>query len=166
MTINYIEKGSALHAAIQAAGHWLREENGAWVSSNDEAVQAIIDGFTIEHARSAKKAEVSAYAKAIRDRVIAGFSAGEMASWPLKLTEARAYRDDPLASCPLLAIEAGQRGVPLAQLVTRVLDNATTFATIEAAIAGREGFHRDIIDALATFDEVAGYDFATGWPQV
>ena len=41
--IQYTEKGYGLHNAIRAAGHWLREENGAWVSSNDEAVQAIID---------------------------------------------------------------------------------------------------------------------------
>lgn len=45
MSINYLEKGAQLHAAIRAAGHWLREENGAWVSSNDEAVQAIIDAY-------------------------------------------------------------------------------------------------------------------------
>lgn len=166
MTINYTEKGAALHEAIRNAGHWLRQENGQWVSSNDEAVQAIIDGFTVAQARSAKKAQASAHAKMLRDRVISGFSAGEMASWPLKLTEARAFQADPLANCPLLSIEANQRGVPLAQLVTRVLDNATTFASIEASIAGREGFHRDIIDALATFDDVASYDFLTGWPQV
>lgn len=45
MTIRYTEKGSRLHEAIRAAGHWLREENGEWVSSDDAAVQAIIDSF-------------------------------------------------------------------------------------------------------------------------
>lgn len=43
--INYIEKGRYLHDAIRKAGHWLREENGVWKSSNDAAVQAIIDAF-------------------------------------------------------------------------------------------------------------------------
>lgn len=166
MTIKYQEKGFALHSAIHAAGHWLRQEDGEWVSSDDVAVQAIIDGFTIANARNAKKADISAHAKALRDHVISDFSVGEMASWTLKLSEARAFQADPNASCPLLAIEAYQRGVPLAQLVRRVLDNSTTFASIEAAIAGREGFHRDIVDALATFDEVNAYDFSTGWPQL
>ena len=45
MSITYTEKGQGLHLAIRKAGHWLREENGVWVSSNDTAVQAIIDSF-------------------------------------------------------------------------------------------------------------------------
>lgn len=43
--IDYFEKGRRLHEAIRAAGHQLREENGVWISSNDAAVQAIIDTF-------------------------------------------------------------------------------------------------------------------------
>lgn len=166
MTINYIEKGSALHAAVQSAGHWLREENGAWVSSNDEAVQAIIDGFTIEQARAARKAEISAYATALRNRVIGGYSAGEMASWPLKLAEARAFQADPLADCPLLTMEAQARGVPLASLAQRVQENATLFAGLEALIAGVEGMHRDAVEALSDFGLIAAYDFSGGWPPV
>ena len=43
--INYTEKGRHLHEAIRKAGHWLREENGQWVSSDDVAVQAIINAY-------------------------------------------------------------------------------------------------------------------------
>lgn len=43
--INYTEKGQGLHAAIRAAGHSLREENGVWISSDDATVQALIDGY-------------------------------------------------------------------------------------------------------------------------
>lgn len=43
--IAYVEKGAALHDAIRKAGHGLREENGVWIASDDQAVQAIIDGF-------------------------------------------------------------------------------------------------------------------------
>lgn len=166
MSINYTEKGAQLHAAIRNAGHWLREENGQWVSSNDEAVQAIIDGFTIEQARAARKAEISAYATAMRNRVIGGYSAGEMASWPLKLAEARAFQADPLADCPLLTMEAQARGVPLASLAQRVQENATLFAGLEALIAGVEGMHRDAVEALSDFGLIAAYDFSGGWPPV
>lgn len=166
MSINYLEKGAQLHAAIRAAGHWLREENGAWVSSNDEAVQAIIDGFTIEQARAARKAEITAYATAMRNRVIGGYSAGEMASWPLKLAEARAFQADPLADCPLLTMEAQARGVPLASLAQRVQENATLFAGLEAMIAGVEGMHRDAVEALGDFGQIAAYDFSGGWPPL
>jgi hypothetical protein len=45
--INYVEKGEGLHNAIKSAGHSLRQEfpSGEWVSSDDVAVQAIIDSY-------------------------------------------------------------------------------------------------------------------------
>lgn len=43
--INYTEKGIGLHDAVAAAGHWLAQVDGVWVSSDDVAVQAIIDAF-------------------------------------------------------------------------------------------------------------------------
>ena len=43
--INYIEKGEGLHIAIRTAGYSLVNRDGVWVSSNDVAVQAIIDSY-------------------------------------------------------------------------------------------------------------------------
>lgn len=43
--ITYTEKGHGLHAAITNAGHWLIQEDGVWKSSDDAAVQQIIDSF-------------------------------------------------------------------------------------------------------------------------
>jgi hypothetical protein len=45
--INYIEKGLGLHAAIAAAGYNLQQINGVWVSTNDAAVQVIIDSYDV-----------------------------------------------------------------------------------------------------------------------
>lgn len=45
MAINYIEKGAGLHRAVVAAGHLLECRDGVWVSSNDAAVQAIINSY-------------------------------------------------------------------------------------------------------------------------
>ena len=45
MAINYIEKGIWLHNAVNDAGHSLVQVDGTWVSSDDIAVQAIIDSF-------------------------------------------------------------------------------------------------------------------------
>ena len=47
MAINYIEKGLGLHAAIAAAGHNLWQVNQVWMSSNDAAVQAIINSYDV-----------------------------------------------------------------------------------------------------------------------
>ena len=165
--ISYAEKGYGLHEAIRRAGHTLREENGAWVSSNDAEVQAIIDGYTLDDAKAVKAQEISDHAKALRDKVIRSISAGEMASWPIKLAEAAKYAQTGQASdAPMLAAEAQARGIELVALVQKVGGNATTFASLESAIAGVDGKHRDAIKALATFDEVSAYDYLTGWPVV
>lgn len=165
--INYIEKGFGLHMAINAAGHTLYLRDGVWVSSDDVAVQAIIDGYTLDDAKAYRAAQVSAYAKTMRDRVITSISAGEMASWPIKLAEASKYTQTGQASdAPMLSAEAQARGIELAALVQKVGGNATTFAGLESAIAGVDGKHRDAIKACSSFDEVAAYDYLTGWPEV
>lgn len=43
--IIYTEKGAKLHELIYDAGHTLTQVNGVWESSNDIAVQAIIDDY-------------------------------------------------------------------------------------------------------------------------
>lgn len=122
---------------------------------------------TLEQAKAIKQAAVSAHAKTLRDRVIRAVSAGEMASWPIKLAEARAFAQGATAEqCPMLASEAASRGVTLSELVSKVSENATTFAGLESMIAGVDGKHRDAIKALATFDEVSAYDYLNGWPEV
>jgi hypothetical protein len=64
MAINYTEKGSGLHRAVTAAGHWLRQiDSGVWISSNDVAVQAIIDTYdSLPDAKAAKVAAIKAEA--------------------------------------------------------------------------------------------------------
>ncbi|MDP1686878.1 hypothetical protein [Hydrogenophaga sp.] len=166
MTIKYTEKGPGLHVAIQAAGYSLSQVDGVWTSRNDKAVQALIDGYTVGEARALRKTEISAHATALRNRVIAGYSAGELASWSLKLGEARAFEASSSAATPILSVESSMRGVSLESLVQRVLQNGMMFSMAEAAIAGCEGFHRDALDRCATFEEVAAYDFTAGWPKV
>ena len=165
--IAYTEKGSGLHAKITKLGYNLREENGTWVSSDDVAVQAIIDSYTLAEAQALKANEVLEKAKALRDKAVRAISAGEMASWPIKLSEAAKFAASGLpADAPMLSAEASARGITLAALVAKVGGNASTFSTLEAAIGGVDGKHRDAIKALTTFDEVSAYDYSAGWPGV
>lgn len=63
MSINYTEKGEGQHAAIRAAGHWLEQRDGVWVSDDDVAVQAIMDSYDpLPPAKAAKLAEIRAEA--------------------------------------------------------------------------------------------------------
>lgn len=165
--IDYTDKGPGLTARIQRAGHVLREENGVFVSSDDALVQAIIDGYTLDDAKAYRCDEVSAWAKRLRDKVINSISAGEMASWPIKLSEAAKFAATGKDSdAPMLTAEATARGISTAALVQKVGGNATVFAGLEAEIGGIDGKHRDAIKALKTFEEVSHYDFSAGWPEV
>ena len=111
MAINYAEKGIGMHAAIAAAGHWIEQRGGAWVVSDEEAVQAIIDAYSLDQAKADKSREVTLHAKALRDKVVAAISPGELASWPVKLSEAAKFAGGAdAAQCPMLSGEALARG--------------------------------------------------------
>jgi hypothetical protein len=137
------------------------------MSSDDTKVQAIIDGYTLAQAKADKCVLVLAYAKALRDKIVATISKGEMASWSIKRAEAETFDAAGDASqCPMLSAEASARGITLAALVAKVNTNSARFGGAEAAIGGNDGRHRDAIMALTSFDEVAAYDYSAGWPEL
>lgn len=57
MAINYIEKGPGLRQVVLAQGHQLYQLDGIWKSSDDVAVQAIIDSYDELAARKIEKAD-------------------------------------------------------------------------------------------------------------
>lgn len=154
-------------ARVLAAGHWVQMVDNVLTTSDDVAVQALIDGYTLDDAKAEKCALVLAHAAKLRDAVTAGISAGEMAAWPIKRAEAERYDlEGEQAQCPMLTREAECRGITLAELAAKVNANAARFEAAEAAIGGTDGKHRDAINALTTFETVAAYDFSIGWPEV
>jgi hypothetical protein len=90
-----------------------------------------------------------------------------MASWAIKLNEARAYTStsDPLQA-PTLAAIASIRGITLADLAGRVIANSTPYLQAEAAIDGIRGKHSDAIDAMTTVADIITYDWHSGWPVI
>lgn len=162
--INYIEKGPGLHRAIAAAGYSLEQRDRVWQSSDDEAVQLIVDGYTLDQAKGERMRESLMIAKRMRDAVVADISSGEMASWHIKRAEAHAYATSGnAADAPLLLAEAQARGITLDAMLAKVSANAQRFQAAEAAIGGADGRHRDAIAALQTFEAVAAYDLTAGW---
>lgn len=165
--IVYTDKGAGLTERINRMGLYLRQENGVMMSNDDAATQVVIDAYTLADAQAYKCAEVDAYAKQLRDKVIKTYSAGEMASWPIKVAEAVKFlATGQVADAPMLAIEATARGTTMANLADRVSAKALAFAGLEATIAGVSGKHCDAIKACDTFEQVSAYDFNAGWPAV
>ncbi|HLO63165.1 MAG TPA: hypothetical protein VK165_09405 [Azonexus sp.] len=165
--INYTEKGIGLHRAVVAAGHWLMEIDGVWQSSDDTAVQAIIDAYSLEDCKNEVCTAISAHAKSLRDKAVENVSAGEMASWPIKRAEATAFVATGNADvAPMLTAEASARGVTLLEMISKVSGNAARLSLLEAQIGGIDGRHRDTVRGLADFDSVLSYDWRTSWPMV
>jgi hypothetical protein len=120
---------------------------------------------SLEFLIAEKLAAVDELAAGQRARAVARASPAEMASWTLKLQEAKAWlasQDD--ADAPMLALEAQARGATLAVLVSKVIAKAQAYRRAEAAIAGAAGRHRDAVAALQTIGDVAAYDITAGWP--
>lgn len=152
---------------LSAAGVYIVYVDGVLECNNPTAAQAIINAYTVQDAHADKCAEVSAYAKTLRDKVIGNISPGEMASWPIKLAEAAQYtRTGDASVAPMLSTEALARGVTLDDLVTKVGNNAQQFSMLESLIAGADGKHRDAIKLLQTVQDVIHYDYSQGWPGV
>ena len=161
--INYVEKGIGLHDRIAKAGHSLERVSNVWVASDDPAVQAIIDSYSLDDLKAELLANIDELAKTKRDAVVANISPAEMASWSIKRVEAAAY-DGQDSSVPFLAAEAAARGVPTSSLVDKVLTKGAALSSLEAAISGVSGKHCDAIKAAASFAEALTYDYSTGWP--
>lgn len=118
-------------------------------------------------AKAQRVAEINSYAAGLRNKVIAGRSAGEMASWTIKLMEARQFQQSGLdTDAPTLAATAAIRGISTAALVEKVLAQAAPFLQAEAAIDGIRGKHCDAIEACATQAEIVVYDWHAGWPVI
>jgi hypothetical protein len=160
--ITYTEKGAGLHEAIRAAGHFLRQENGTWVSSNDIAVQSIIDAYGLNDAYSYISDQIDLFTKSIREKGLKQYSPGEMSAWSIKKAEAEKFQlTNQPSDAPNLQAEATYRGISLTSLATKVLNNFNAVANREAKIAGVAGKHKDNVKALASFAAINSYDWQT-----
>lgn len=127
----------------------------------------IVGADDLATSKAKRKEEIDAYAAGLRNAAVRGRSAGEMASWAIKLAEARAYTaSGQAADAPLLAATATIRGIPLADLVVRVLAEAQPFMQAEAAIDGVRGKHCDAVEAMTDVRDIIVYDWRVGWPVI
>lgn len=138
----------------------------------------------LPQAQAEREAQIETYATGLRNKVISGVSAGEMASWLLKLMDGLAVRaGQPSPFAPILpAIGAGLglpatptsynhaialvRGISEAEHIDKVLPLATQFLTAEAAIDGVRGKHVDAVRAITDMGALLAYDWMAGWPAL
>lgn len=163
MSITYTEKGAGLHAAVAAAGHTLWQLDGEWLSSDDAAVQAIIDAYDpLPPARLDKWREIQAE----RDRrKAAGVRVG-----------GHRFHSDPESRIQQLGLVMMGASIP-AGLQWKTLDSA--FVTMTPTLAGGifaataasdQGIfaaaeaHRATVNAMSDLAAISAYDHLVGWP--
>lgn len=163
--INYTEKGAGLHAAIAAAGHWLLEQDGVWVSSDDAAVQTIIDTYDpLPEAKVAKWEQI----KVERDRrKHAGFAVG-----------ANRFHSDPDSRIQQLGLVIMGAGIPanlqwktlggsfVTMTPTLALSIFQTTAQADAALFAAAEVKRATVNGLTSLQDIEAHDPLTGWPEV
>lgn len=91
--ILYIEKGANLHKAISNAGYTIYKLDGSWVSSDDTAVQAIIDSYDpLPEAQAEAIDRVNVAAGEARAKYATDIPF-QTEAYEAKLTDAKAFRD-------------------------------------------------------------------------
>lgn len=109
---------------------------------------------TLKQTKAVKLSEINAAA----DRAIATLTATypdrEISTFDKQESEARAYAADPAASTLLLSALAQARGIPLDELVRRVLAKADAFAVASGSIIGQRQALEDRLDVCTTVEEV------------
>lgn len=143
--IRYTEKGYGLHEAIARAGHWLAQSGSAWASSDDVAVQAIIDGYSLVDAKSPLIAKVKVLA---RNKILAflpDWKQSNMNARMNELNEARFNR-------PLTVAE---------QAEVAVMRQAWAKAI---AIRSASDEHEAKLFACETFAAIMQYNIEADWP--
>lgn len=174
MAIRYTEKGLGMWKQIEAAGHWLRQNNRVWEVSDEAAVQAIIDAYPLSETIAEKQLEIEQFANQVRVRKL-GEPSPEQAMWAIKADQAERFlaTSDP-AQAPLIVDEATHRGETPQSLALKIRDKATAQRSLEARIAGLAGKHKRALVAMAKetptaadFRAVLDYDYKadTSWPR-
>ena len=88
----------------------------------------------------------------------------EISTFDKQESEARDWTADNTAPTPLLSALAQARGIPLSDLVGRVLAKADAFAVASGSIIGQRQALEDRLDACTTLEEVQGITVSITMP--
>ena len=138
MAITYTEKGLWLHEEIERQGHWLENRDGVWISSDDVAVQAIIDAFDpLPYAKKEANEKIDGAAGKARARYIT-WQPGQESVYQLKREQAHAYiaagYPSDASPWPLVDAEAQARGATAQVVADEIIAIANAWVQKAAQI--------------------------------
>ncbi|WP_238512673.1 hypothetical protein [Pandoraea apista] len=119
-----------------------------------EGVLEASDTAILNAAKSAKLTEINAECQKAVAALAADYPDSEVQSWPQQVKEATALAADAGADAPLLTAIATARGLPVAELASRVLDKMNAYAAASGVLIGRRQAAEDAIGAAASLEDL------------
>ena len=117
------------------------------------------DDAKLEAVKAAKRLEINDACNAAVASLAASYPEREIQSWPQQVKEAEALTNNAEAATPLLAAIADARGLPVAELASRVLGKMNAYAAASGSLIGRRQAAEDLIDLAASPEDVASIAF-------
>ena len=114
---------------------------------------------SLEDTRAAKERALRTEGGRRLTAMAAPYREAETKTWDTQQREARAYLADSAAPTPMLSAMASIRGIALAEMVAKVMENVALFETAAGQILGRQQALLDQLAAAATVAEIE----AIGW---
>lgn len=139
MAINFVNKGNGLHKAIFDAGHRLAMNNdNVWVSSDDVAVQAIIDAYDpLPYERAQAKLRVMSQIQSAANFIEAAYASVERQTWPYQRLEVEAYLLDSNAPTPTIDAIALSAEEPRATTLANAIEKVAQFKAFSNNLIGK-----------------------------
>ncbi|ALS62241.1 hypothetical protein [Pandoraea norimbergensis] len=113
------------------------------------------DAAILNAAKAAKLTEINAECQKAVAALAADYPDSEVQSWPQQVKEATALAADAGADAPLLTAIATARGLPVAELASRVLDKMNAYAAASGVLIGRRQAAEDAIGATASLEDLS-----------
>ncbi|WP_241120867.1 hypothetical protein [Achromobacter xylosoxidans] len=113
------------------------------------------DAAILNAAKAAKLTEINAECQKAVAALAADYPDSEVQSWPQQVKEAMALAADAGADAPLLTAIATARGLPVAELASRVLDKMNAYAAASGVLIGRRQAAEDAIGATASLEDLS-----------
>lgn len=113
------------------------------------------DAAILNAAKAAKLTEINAECQKAVAALAKDYPDSEVQSWPQQVKEATALSADPQADAPLLTAIATARGLPVAELASRVLDKMNAYAAASGVLIGQRQAAEDLITAAEDLEALS-----------
>lgn len=113
------------------------------------------DAAILNAAKAAKLTEINAEFQKAVAALAKDYPDSEVQSWPQQVKEATALSADPQADAPLLTAIATARGLPVAELASRVLDKMNAYAAASGVLIGQRQAAEDLITAAEDLEALS-----------